>query len=143
MGSYRYVEHDADLGIEVTGESLDEIWDLGARALMGGMTDPATIRPIERVPVRVEAADLTTAWVETLSELLFRFDVDGLLLVAVERPQFSEDGGGVTVTATACGERYDPARHPSEGGIKAVTHHGAELRRDGPQRWLGRVLLDL
>lgn len=142
MGSYRYLEHDADLGIEVTG-SLAEIWDLGARALMGAMTDPEAIRSSLRVPVRVEAPDLVSAWVETLAELLYRFDVDGQLLVAIEPPVFTESSGRVVVAATACGEIYDPARHPSEGGIKAVTHHGVLLEQQSADRWFGRVLLDL
>ncbi len=139
----RYLEHDADLGFEVVGATLDEVWDRGARALVGVMTDVARVARDETVELEVTAPDRVAAWVASLAELLVAFELEGWLLPEIEALRIDEGADGVQVRFRARGERYDPARHPGDTAIKAVTHHGAGLDRDARGRWRGRVLLDL
>jgi len=138
----RYLDHDADVGFEIEADGLDLVWDLAARALVGVLTDPASVRARVEQSFRVEAADPTAALVESLSELLYRFDVDGMLLREVSRCAFTETDERIRVQFTARGEAYDRARHPEGSGVKAVTYHGAVLERRG-QGWYARVLLDV
>jgi len=139
----RYLEHDADLGFEVVGHDLTAIWDRGARALVGVMTDVDRISEQRTVSIEVAAPDLASLWVASLAELLFRFEVDGLLLPRVRGLVIHEAAAEMTARFLALGEPYDPDRHPGDAGIKAVTHHGAVLLRGTDGRWRGRVLLDL
>jgi len=139
----RFLEHDADLGFEVAGDDLEHIWDRGARALVAVMTDAELVRPVEEVVLQVVAPDLTAAWIGSLTELLVRFEIDGLLLPRVTALAVRQDGTGVWVRFRARGEVFDPARHPEGTGIKAVTHHSAVLGQERDGRWRGRVLLDL
>jgi len=138
----RYLDHDADLGFEVQSGDLAELWDRAARALTGVLTDPDCVRPKIRRTLEVEAPDPAALLVESLSELLLLFEVEGFLCRAVERFDLAGDDGPLRVRLVLCGELYDQERHPAGSGIKAVTYHGAVVeQRDG--RWFGRVLLDL
>lgn len=143
MADYRYLAHDADIGVEVEAADLAGIWDASARALVGLMTDPSTIRTSVGVPVEVIAQDAVSAWVESLTELLVRFDIDGLLLPAVTSFVAAEGAGEFRVSFVARGEPLDLDRHPVGTGIKAVTHHGALLGLEADGSWRGRLLLDL
>ncbi len=143
MATYRYVEHTADLGFEVEASDRRGVWDASARALCGVMTDPEGVEPATRVVLRAEGIDLTSAWVESLAELLVQFDLDGLLLSAVGDLEVRETEGATKVRFEALGEPLDTSRHVPETLIKAVTHHGARLERTADGRWKGRVLLDL
>ena len=143
MSTFRYLEHEADLGFEVEASSWTEIWDASARALCGVMTDLERVELRTTVTLRAEGVDLTAAWVESLTELLVRFEIDGLLLREVRSLAVSGGEGRVIAEFVAAGERMNPLRHPSDTGVKAVTHHDARLERGADGRWRGRVLLDL
>ncbi len=140
---FRYLEHDADQGIEVEAGDLGSLWNLGAQALIGVMTDVTAVGADEERQIEVDAPDRTAAWVESLGELVFRFETEGLLLCRVDRVELREHDDGVRVRFRARGERYDPARHPAGTGVKAVTHHQASLEQCSDGRWRARVLLDL
>ena len=143
MSTFRYLEHDADLGFEVEAASWTGIWDVSARALCAVMTDLERIESRTVVTLRAEGIDLTAAWVESLAELLARFEIDGLLLREVRSLRVQVKDRHVVAEFTAAGERMNPLRHPPDASIKAVTHHDARLERDADGRWRGRVLLDL
>ncbi|MBI4705048.1 MAG: archease [Deltaproteobacteria bacterium] len=142
-GEYRFLEHDADVGVAIRADDLESIWRLGARALCEVMTDPAAIRPLAELALEGSGPDLAAAWIESLGELLCRFEVDGLLLPHVDQVAVRQEGGEVRVTFRARGEPYDAARHPARAAVKAVTHHDAVLERAQGGGWRARALFDL
>ncbi|MDP7111739.1 MAG: archease, partial [Myxococcota bacterium] len=105
MSTFRYLEHDADLGFEVEAASWTGVWDASARALCTVMTDLERIELRTVVNLRAEGIDLTAAWVESLSELLASFEIDGLLLREVRSLTVQAKEGHVVVEFTAAGER--------------------------------------
>jgi SHS2 domain-containing protein len=135
-------EHDADEGFEAEAGSLAEIWDLSARGLLTVMTDPAAVGREVRAWVEVDAGDRAELLVESLGELLYRFEVEGLLTAGVDHFELTETADGVRARFRVLGETHDPDRHPTGAGVKAVTHHGAALERTGDV-WRARILLDL
>lgn len=141
-GSLTPFEHDADEGFEAEAGSLAGIWDLCARGLVAVMTDPATVGCGVRAWIEVDAGDRTELLVESLGELLYRFEVEGLLTAGLEHLEVTETPDGVRARFCALGERHDPGRHPAGSGVKAVTHHGAVLERT-QGGWRARILLDL
>ncbi len=142
--SYHFLDHDADMGIAVTAGDLLGVWDQSACALADVMTDASALRRITEQRIEITAPDLTAAWVESLAELLFYFEAEGLLLCGVERLEVNTDEPDqVRIELVARGELYDEDRHVSRTAVKAVTHHDAELRELPGGGWSGRVLLDL
>ena len=137
-----YLDHDADVGFEIEADGLAVVWDDAARALVGVLTDANTVCGRTTRIVQVEATDLAAALVESLAELLYRFEVDGMLFSRVEGCEVTETDDQVLVQFAARGEAFDRGRHPEGSGVKAVTYHGAVLERRGPV-WYARVLLDV
>ena len=139
----RYLDHDADVGFEVAAATLESLWALAAQALIGVMTDVDRVESRCSRSFEVEAPDLAAALVESLSELLFHFEVEGLLLSHVDRLETAPTHDGCRVSFDASGQFHDPALHTVGSGVKAVTHHGAEVEQRPDGTWRAQVLLDL
>jgi len=120
---YEQIDHTADLGIRVRGESLQLLFANAARALVDLHTDLRAVEAHDsrRVEARGEDwPDLLRHW---LRELHYLYETERLLLPEVSVVELAEDH----IVADCRGERFDDARHETRGEIKAVTHHGLDL----------------
>lgn len=138
MGSYRLLEHTADMGIEAQGESLGELFAQAALALreviFGGSAGVAA----QYYDIEGRGEDEAELLVDFLAELLYLLEERDLFPASIEMPVL----GGSTARARIGAEPFDPARHGVERQVKAVTFHRLLVeRRDGI--WLARVYLDL
>jgi SHS2 domain-containing protein len=135
---YRLLDHVADLGMEVRGASLEDLFVEAARALFDviGSLETTEARTEERILVEGEGQEeLLRAW---LSELLFLSAARGM--VYSEFTILSLDSG--RLEALARGEPCDASRHRVEREIKAVTFHGLEITRDH-RGWRATVIFDI
>ena len=71
------------------------------------------------------------------NELIYLFEVEEYLCARFEVDELGED----FLSGTAHGERFDAERHPIARPMKAVTHHGAELK-DTETGVRGRIIFD-
>jgi len=128
--AYRFVEHTAELEVELESDSAEGILEEALRAF-AELAGPAAGELVER-PVDLAASDppaLLAAW---LDELLFLADAERLV---PESAEVSVSGSRVTGVIRA--RRGDP--RPL---VKAVTFHRLRFGpRDGV--WRGRVVLDV
>ena len=78
-GTYREIEHTADLGVEITAADLPALFASAGEALYALIADPATIENREAIKVSATGAnpeDLLHTW---LCELLALFNVEGFV----------------------------------------------------------------
>ncbi len=135
---YEHFEHTADLGLRIRAASLEELFGEAGRALTAALVDPPdSVRPVEPRSIRLEAAERDDLLHDWLAELLYLFETERLLF---SRFEVALPPG--ELHATAWGERVDPARHPVELEIKAVTYHGLKIE-PSPDGWLAEVIVDL
>ena len=131
-------EHTADLGLRVWAPTMTGLLEQAAAGLAALMFDPATVRPVQTVPVAAEGdepEDVLVAWLE---EVLFACEAGGLA-PAGARVTSLEHG---RMAGEVCGEPYDPARHERRNCIKAVTYHDLQIARtDG--RYEVRIVFDV
>ena len=135
---YRQLSHTADLGWRIWGQSLPELFENAAAALVATMVDRRTIRRRESREVTLGSEDRETLLVDWLNHLLYLFDVDGFL----GRDFQVESLTPRSLRARVRGERFDPQRHPEKTAVKAATYHHLEIAPvDGG--WRATVILDL
>ena len=136
---YQLVEHTADTGILVRGDSLPDLFERAAAALFDVMADIDRVRPEEEAEtVEVDAIDRETLLVGWLGELLGRAMAKGWIYGAFEVEEIDDE----RVVGRVWGEPLDPDRHDFRTEVKAVTYHHLLVSedRDG---WSARVILDL
>ncbi len=135
---YRIFDHTADLGVEITGASQEEVYAGAAGALFDLLTDLSSVRESEERTLTVEGEGPDDLLVNFLRELLYSWNGEGFLMkrctVLEAAPR--------RLTAVLRGETYDPARHRIRMEIKAATYHQASIRRTAAG-WMGRVVFDV
>jgi SHS2 domain-containing protein len=138
MKPYKLIDHTADIGLRIYGESLEGLFRNAGFALFDLITDIAMVRPMERRRFTLERDRVDELLVEWLSSLIYIFDTEQLLFCGF--PFISIDG--CKLTAEAEGELFNPDRHAIRTTFKAVTYHQLEVaRRDST--WQATVILDV
>ncbi|MHB8708019.1 MAG: archease [Desulfuromonadales bacterium] len=137
-GRFRLLAHTADIGLEVTAPSVEELFVAAAKGLRGMLFGISPAEEVLRLEVSLEAgngAELLVAW---LNEILCLSEMTRLVPATFEIIELTDN----QLTAVVTGEPFDPARHTVERVAKAVTYHQLvmEERKSG---WYARVYIDL
>ena len=135
---YRVFNHTADLGVEIYGKTVEELFVNAAFAIGDLMTDLQNVEVTKVRRIFAEGTDWEDLLVNYLREVLYLFNGEGLLLgdyaIIELDPQH--------LVAEARGELFDPNRHRINTEIKAVTYHQV-LVRETETGWIGRVIFDV
>jgi SHS2 domain-containing protein len=135
---YEVFEHTADLGLRVQADSFEGLLRDAARALFSVIVaNLDQVRLVQQKVWQLEGDSHEYLFFDWLNELLFTFDTERLLLA-----DFAVDVQGLTLRATARGERLDPRRHQLEHEIKAITYHGLRVEQQG-EGWFAEVIVDI
>jgi SHS2 domain-containing protein len=135
---YELLDHTGDLGVRVWASDVKGIFREAARALFDIITDLEKVEVHLNREVAVQGLgqeELLVAW---LSELLYLYEVEGLLFCDFVLTEIDEG----KVKGVAKGEEYYEGRHAIKTSIKAVTYHQLEItEKDG--RWQAQVIFDI
>jgi SHS2 domain-containing protein len=138
MKRFEILDHTADIGIIVHGESLQALFENAGEAFFHLITDLKKVkRRVER-RVHIEGESLDRLMVDWLSELLYLHDVENLLFKGFKVDAVGEDG----LKATVKGEAFQEGVHVIKTEVKAVTYHQIEVRQE-TGGWRAQVILDL
>ena len=135
---YETFAHTADLGLRVRADSREALFQDAARGLFSMLVlNLDDVQPIEEVQFELAADDVEYQLFDWLTELLYRFDTEHLLLADFD-VRFDQG----QLSATCRGERSDPVRHQMDHEVKAITYHGLTVTQadDG---WQAEVIVDI
>ena len=138
MSGYRLIDHTADLGIEVSGGTIEELYAGAALAFFDLLTDTGAIRATQVRTFTVEGEDRADLLVNFLRELLSAWNSTGFL----GRECTIREVTSRRLTAHLRGEPGDPVRHRIKTEIKAVTYHQPSVIQTA-KGWVGRVVFDV
>jgi len=127
---FEFLEHTADLYIAAYGNSLEEAFENAAYATFEGMTDLKKVQPELEDTVEVEGYDEQALLYNWLEALLVKFDIKGNLYSRFKIAHIEETSAGFKLKANIWGEPFNPRKHVSKVGIKAVTYHQMEILKE-------------
>ncbi len=117
MTPYRFLPHTADIAAELRARSETGLYQAGVDALRELLVGTSPVGATEERPIELRGADPTERLIHFLSDVLYLYDTERFVPARV-----SPSG--------VYGERFDPGRHTAVREVKAVTHHGAQVRAD-------------
>ncbi len=140
MGRYETFDHTADVGLMVIADDLGELFATAAEALFDYIV-------ANRTSVRFEVSETIALEGESLEGLLLSWLNELIFLSETQHRVYGQfdvrvDSALFALSATIHGEAFDRSRHEADHEVKAVTHHGAGVRRMG-QGWHAEVILDI
>ncbi len=139
--AYRFIEHTADMGVEVEAASFEELLSESLLALTDSLTEVGEVGAEVERQVELRAPSREDLLVDWLNELVYLFETESVLFRLAE-VGVEEEGGGWLLRGTLRGERYDPARHRIKTLIKAVTYHQLQVTSSS-RGWQARVIFDI
>jgi SHS2 domain-containing protein len=134
--TYRYFDHDADIGVVGEGDKVETAFVGAARATFALMTNLEDVRPLSQIDVEFEETDLEYALVTWLNLLLAHSHRDGLVLGQFELVRHDGHWQGTG--------RGEPWRDGLMRGVdvKGATLTMLQVARDG-SRWHARCVVDV
>ena len=143
MLRYKEFEHTADIGVEIYGKTLEELFKNAGYALFEMMVDTTTIIPNMSRIVSLTATDTEMLLMNWLRELLYLFSVYQEVYAEFEL----QLNPGVQTSvckleAIVKGELLDPQKHDFRTEIKAITYHQFAVTHEN-DIWNARVLFDV
>ena len=140
--SYRYLDHGADIGLEVVSDSLVGLFREAGRSVFSLMVEVDDIRAEESLELGVTNSSLEGLLYEWLSELLSLSNLNGHVYGDFPELTIEESNSGYELKARAEGEKINPERHELGTEVKAVTYQGLEIAEiDGG--WRCRFVVDV
>jgi SHS2 domain-containing protein len=140
MSNYKFFDHTADIGVEVTGRTRKELFVNAAEALFDVMIEnkAGRVAAKQQKKITVEGTDAADLLINFLRELLYLFNGEKFITDCCEIIEFSNKN----IQARLTGESFNSKKHLIKTEIKAVTYSGAkvERRNDG---WKARIIFDV
>ena len=128
MKRFEWVEHPSDIGFRAYGLDLAGALENAALALFEVMVDTSKVRPMQEVPIELEAEDEGALLYDWLERFLYFHDAQGLVMSKFKVDELVQRDHSFKLRARAWGERFDPKRHDARAEVKAVTYHMMEVK---------------
>jgi len=139
---FEFLEHTADAYIAAYGRDLAEAFENAALAMFETMTDTSKVEPKIEDEIEVEGFDEQSLLYNWLESLIVKFEMTGNLYSKFKINDIEKTEGGFRLKAKVWGEQFNPEKHPQKVGIKAVTYHRMEIKKE-PEKVTVKFLLDL
>ncbi len=136
--NYEIIDHTADLGIVVKGGTIKDLFVNAANAMTDLMAKVDIRDKGAKRKVSVEGEDLPDLMVRWLSEILYLFDGEQVVVSAIEIGSISP----IRLRSTLTVVPLKKGRHEMLREIKAVTYHQIAVE-ETPDGWEARIIFDI
>ena len=129
--SFEFVDHTADIAVEISGSSLDELFSAGAEAWFVSIVDEIKIEADDLMEIELMAASKEELLVTFLNELNYLLITKKWLCSFIQSIKIFDDTDGCELSAELKGIKLkDDLQLKQE--IKSVTYHQVEIiEREG------------
>jgi len=139
---FKFLDHKADAYVAAYGKTMEEAFENAALATFEVMTDTTKVGSTFEEIVEVEGFDEKALFYNWLETLLVKFDIAGNLYTKFNVEKIRRTPTGLKLKARIYGEIFDPEKHPSRVGVKAVTYHRMEIVEEKHQTVV-KFILDI
>jgi SHS2 domain-containing protein len=145
MSNYKFFDHTADIGVEISGRTKKELFANAAKALFDILIEnnDSKSKSAEKTQERpktmiVKGADLEDLLINFLRETLYLFNGQGWIVDNCE----IKECGNKRLKAQLMGEPFNKNKHSIKTEIKAVTYSGVSVEKV-KAGWRARVIFDV
>ncbi|HIE44285.1 MAG TPA: archease [Candidatus Omnitrophica bacterium] len=137
MGSYRVIDHTADIGIFVEGKDLSDLFSTAGYAMFSQMIDLRLVGNKVQKKVELEGENLEDLLIRWLNELLY-FSEKGYFFKNLKVKKIQNN----FLSASIYGEKVDFEKIHLRQEIKAATYHQLEIKKSN-NKWQATVIFDV
>jgi SHS2 domain-containing protein len=129
--SYKFVDHTADIAVEISGSSLNDLFEAGAEAWLHSIVDEIKVEDDDEIELELSASSREELLVTFLNELNYLLITKKWLCTSIQTLKIFDDADGCELSAELKGIKLkNDLRLKQE--IKSVTYHKLDImERDG------------
>ena len=124
--NYRFVEHTADIAIEVTGDDLKSLFLNCGYALFDVLYQKKSVTGAKKYRIKAVGDNNEELLINFLRELFFKFAIYKVVLSEITEITLADN----EISATVIGEDYNAKKHKTNLEIKAVTYHNVKIEEE-------------
>lgn len=122
MDKYKVIDHPSDIGIEVYGKTLSELFENAAFGMMDMMFDLTQVDTKRSFAVKISAENIESLLISWLSELIYISDAKKIALCKFEINKLTD----TQLEAKVIGGKINKVKE----SIKAATYSQLEIKED-------------
>lgn len=139
---FKIISHTADVGIDVSGSSLEELFIEAAHGWKRCVIEDSPTKSVDERKVKLSAASLEDLMVQWLNELNFFLTVRRWILHTVVKAKIIVKGSACELNFLINGEPVDYQVQEISMDIKSVTYHQLQIRKTD-NRYKTRIIFDI
>ncbi|MEO0076522.1 MAG: archease [candidate division WOR-3 bacterium] len=124
---YQYIDHTSDLGVEIYGRDLKELFANAMFAIFDNITDLSKIEIKQTTVIKLASQSIEDLFMDWLRELVFLFATNGFIGKDIEELNITDNN----LVAKVAGEKFDHQRHIIKIEIKTPTYHMFRIEKLG------------
>ena len=136
---FEFLEHTADLKFRSYGRTLGEAFANAGKAIFTTTADLEDVGTVISQKISLEDEDIEILLHDFLSELIYLFSVEELLLKKFDVEITQADV--YKLDATVYGEKINLEKHSLHKEVKAVTYHDMKIEKQN-DAWIIEVICD-
>lgn len=145
MSNYKFFDHTADIGVEISGRTKKELFANAASALFDVLIEhndkkskiAKRVQKLQKT-LTVDGADVEDLLINYLREILYLFNGEKFVTLDCEILAC----GNKKLVAKLMGEPYSKKKHTIKTEIKAVTYSGLSVEKV-KAGWRARIIFDV
>ncbi|MFX1465456.1 MAG: archease [Promethearchaeota archaeon] len=126
--SFRYLDHTADIKVEVIGSTYEEAFEVAGQVMAELITDKSKIDAKEKRAIAVTGEDLYALLYEWLEALIVLFGAEGLIFSIFKIFKIEQKNNEWHLVGEVWGEKFDLDKHRQGTEIKAITYSEMEIQ---------------
>lgn len=124
--NYKFIDHTADIAVELEGSSLEELFIAGFEAWLSIVIDANNLKADDLIDVDISANSKEGLLVSFLNELNFLLSTKKWISLSIRSIKIIEDSHGFEVSAELSGIKLKN-NFSLKQEIKSVTYHKMEI----------------
>jgi SHS2 domain-containing protein len=133
---FRYLDHTADLGIEVFGENLNALFTNIGKAIFETQIQ-GKVRARKEKSMSIKSESLEDLFIDWCRELLYDFSVSSFIPC-----EYTISIENLSLHAQMRGDDFDPTRHQVKLEIKNPTYHKLSVKKQD-DNYCARIIFDV
>ena len=135
--AYKFLEHQADVGILGIGDTIEESFQESAKAMFEIMFNLKKIKIKKSIKIKVKADSQENLFIEFLNELLAQADLKEMAF-----SDFEVKIKNNNLECSAKGEKIDLKKHEIKTEVKAATYSGLKVEKK-VKKFYSQCVLDV
>lgn len=142
MVKYEQFEHQADVGIRGYGQTLEEAFENGARAMFSVMVNLEKVEPKKEIKIECQAPNLEELFVEWLNKLLSEAGIENLMFSDFKIKEIKKNNSNYELSGLAKGEELNLEKHEPKVEVKAATYSQLKIEKKENQ-YIVQTIVDV